>query len=109
LEQESEQIKKNLGRLHGVFKYANWSNLQYHLMRRHPQIHKQFSQYDEDGFERVGKPLFDAWLPPNSSDGTATQDGEIRLAATLINHVLQKAAVNVHSLSQQEKQTLRDL
>ena len=108
LEQESEQIKKNLGRLHGVFKHANWSNLQYHLMRRHPQIHKQFSRFDEDGFERVGKPLFDAWLPPNSSDGTATQDGEIRLTATLINHVLQKAAVSVHSLSQQEKHMLID-
>jgi hypothetical protein len=106
LEQESERIKKSLGRLHGIFKHANWSNLQDHLMRRHPHIHKQFSRFDEDGFERVGKPLFDAWLSSNSSDGTVTENGEIRPAATLINQILQKAAINVRSLSQQEKQML---
>lgn len=77
-------------------------------MHRYSQIHKQFSRFDEDGFERVGKPLFDAWLPSNSGDGTFTENGEISPAATLINQVLQKAAVNVNSLSQQEKQMLVD-
>lgn len=75
-------------------------------MYRYPQIHKKFSQVDEDDFKRVGKPLFDAWLHSNSSDGTLTGNGVIRPAATSINHILQKAAVDVHSLSQHERQML---
>lgn len=78
-------------------------------MHKYPRIHKQFSQFDEDGFKHVGKPIFDDWLPSNSSDGTVMENGEISPAATLIQQVLQKAAVNVHSLLQQEKQILMDL
>jgi hypothetical protein len=108
LEQESDRTRKSLGRLHGIFRHANWSNLQYHLRHRYPQIYKQFSRFDEDGYERVGKAPFDDWLPPNISGGTVTRNGEMRPAATLIKQVLKKAAVNVHSLSQQEKQMLMD-
>ncbi|PVI08317.1 NFX1-type zinc finger-containing protein 1 [Periconia macrospinosa] len=106
LEDESEKIEMKLVSLHRVFRHTSWSNLKYHLRYRYPKIHRQFSRFDEDGFERVGKPIFDTWLPSNGSDGTATEDDAIRPATTSINQVLQMAEVNVHSLPQQEKKIL---
>lgn len=78
-------------------------------MYRYPYIHRQFDRIDEDGFERVGRPLFDVWLPSNSSYDTTTRNGENRPAGPMMDHVLQKAQLDVHSLSLQEKQMLLNL
>lgn len=106
LENESDRIKKSLGRIHGVFKYTNWSNMQYHLLYRYPEIYRQFGRFDEEGYKRVGKPLFDKWLPSNPNGGVAMQSNENRPDTSLINEALRKASLSVHSLSHQERQTL---
>ncbi|KAF2187214.1 hypothetical protein K469DRAFT_686386 [Zopfia rhizophila CBS 207.26] len=88
LDRKTKRIKGDLGRVHGILKRANWSNLQYHLLRKYPRIHAQFDQIDEDGFKVVG---------------------ETKLMSSELDRVLQKAETNVHSLSQTERRGLVEL
>lgn len=109
LDRETKRIKGNLGRVHGILKRANWSNLQYHLLGKYPRIHAQFGQIDEDGFEVVGRHPFELWAPNGKSFTESESIGETKLIASELNHVLQKAETNVHSLSQQERRGLVEL
>ena len=109
LEDETQRIKRSLGRVHGILKRVNWLSLKYHLLRKYPRLYAQFGQMDEDGFEVAGRHPFDLWIPSGKSlPGSETTSGT-KLTADELNILLQKAERNVHSLSQEQRCSLLDL
>ncbi|PGG95383.1 hypothetical protein AJ79_10093, partial [Helicocarpus griseus UAMH5409] len=105
LEQKEDYITGILDSLHAVQKKPNWMNLKDHLERRYPRIHSQFSRFDEDGFEMVGKDPFDDWInettqEPFPSSGTAGQATSSALG------ILCAATQDVHCLSVRERRRL---
>ncbi|EXJ78660.1 hypothetical protein A1O1_09061 [Capronia coronata CBS 617.96] len=106
LDLDTKRIRGCLGRLHGVRKDEKWRSLQYHLRQNYPHIHAQFRQIDEKGFELVGRHPFDLWLAAGKSSISSQSTDEIKVTASELDHVLQKAKSNVHSLTQQERDRL---
>ncbi len=99
LETETQQIQSVLGKAHGILKRADWRTLQYHLQQRYPRIHSQFDQYDEDGFETVGRHPFDQWIGSGSPRNLTMTPNERY-------HLLRKGEADIHSLLQQERTSL---
>ncbi|KAI1914222.1 hypothetical protein LOZ65_005668 [Ophidiomyces ophidiicola] len=109
LDHEAERIKRNLKRVHGVLKRADWSSLQYHLLQKYPRIHTQFRHIDKDGFKANRHP-FELWVPPGKSFIKPEITGEAKLlVASEFDGILQKAETDISSVSQQERCTLVDL
>ncbi|KAF1993893.1 NFX1-type zinc finger-containing protein 1 [Amniculicola lignicola CBS 123094] len=109
LDQETKRIQGGLGRVHGILKRANWSNLKYYLWQNYPQIHAQFNQSEEDGFKVVGRHPFEQWSTSGLSFPGSGSTSEITLTASELNHALQKGEINIHSLSQHERRGLVQL
>lgn len=108
LEDNAELITKVLGSLHATQKRPNWANLQTHLHRNYPRIFSQFSRFDNDGFETVGKHPFEIWVEGiegrvldklNGPDATITASQEI----------IHNATRNVHALSLPERRQLMEV
>lgn len=100
LDEIQKKIKLGLGRLHRAVKRLDWHNFQRHLSANYPLIHNQFSSIDEDGFHIVGRHPFETWImSPNPSSGTRP----IQIEA---QQLLDKATMNVHSLSHVERRNL---
>ena len=96
LEECMESAGRSLGPLHKARGgKPSWAVLDKFLRQEHPEIHRQFSHVDEDGFEQVGLSPFDLWLrhdPRRTDDGNAGVDGANLEALTT------QAERNVHSL-----------
>ncbi|KAF2704119.1 P-loop containing nucleoside triphosphate hydrolase protein [Pleomassaria siparia CBS 279.74] len=107
LEQQTQRIQSSLRRVHGLPSGENLQNLENHLEEKYPLIYYQFSQFDDDGFEFVGRHPFHQWW---STSGSSFSESEIGIRTTLtvdqLKPLLQKAESNVHSLSQQERRSL---
>lgn len=101
LDREEKRIKGDLGRVHGVSRRANWPSLQYHILRKYPRIHAQFSLIDEEGFETVGRHPFELW----ATKAKSTSEAKF-MAAGDLDGVLQRAEKDVYGLSQQERHML---
>lgn len=99
LDADTQQIQRGLGKAHAVLKRADWPTLQYHLQQRYPRIHSQFDQYDEDGFETVGRHPFEQWIGSGSTS-------DLILTPDELNGLFCKGAANIHALSQQERMSL---
>ncbi|OAG00907.1 NFX1-type zinc finger-containing protein 1 [Paraphaeosphaeria sporulosa] len=106
LENESDFIKKSLGRVH-VASRGDWKQLQFHLRMTHPAIHQQFPDIDEDGFKMAGRHPFDIWASTdiNMLDVAA----EYAQALPGKDALLAKAERNVHSLSRAERAQIRNV
>jgi AAA domain-containing protein len=101
----TRSIQADLGRVHSILKNSNWSNLRYHLMRRYPEIHEQFSLVDNDGFEVVGRHPFDAWASNVKLDHRSRKTSDSK-SEEEISHTLRRAKISIHSLSHQERTDL---
>ena len=106
LDAEAKRIQQDLGRIHGIGKRTDWSNLQYHLRQFYSRIHGQFSEIDEDGFRRVGRHSFELWAPKATSLIESQSMEDTALAGNELYRILEKAEINIHALSQQERQNL---
>jgi hypothetical protein len=106
LEDATDHIKKSLGGAH-VASRGDWKHLQFHLRRRYPSIHRQFSDVDEDGFEVVGRHPFDVWASSGSTRSKVAQGQALMLHEN--DALLEKAERNVHSLSRAERDVIRNI
>jgi hypothetical protein len=102
LEECEKEAKKSLGRLFSTHLHAEWSNLNRHISRKYPKIHKQFQRIDDDGFETVGRHPFDVWNTSTAADRRQA----VNVPALDLDNVLRRAAADVHSLSNAEKRAL---
>jgi hypothetical protein len=68
LEDQSSKITKALGRLHVAQQRPTWSNLKYHIQKNHRHLFAQFSRFDDEGFEAVGRDPFDVWIQTAKDD-----------------------------------------
>lgn len=92
---------KALGRVHGIHRRADWSSLSSHLSAKYPTIHRQLRQEDEDGFTIVGPHPFDIWKGKGpASDKFNPVDAEST------KRLIEKAKLDVHSLSRPERGAL---
>ncbi len=103
LEEHQKAIKKLLGTLQATKKGCDWANIQKHLLKRHRRIHKQFSRFDEDGFETAGRHPFDVWCANKSP--TLSQSSE-DMTNESIEQLLLQATDNVHSLLPPQRRRL---
>ena len=103
LDESSSRIEVTLGHIDVITKHANWSNLEYHLKHTHPLIHKQFQKIDEDGWEIAGRSPFDVW------NDAALRSSSTKLTAIQVHNLLEKAEINVNSLSGQERRDVVSL
>ena len=104
LSNKEQLINKALSSLHATQKRPDWTNLKSHIQWRYPRIYSQFSRFDEDGFEMVGKDPFEAWSQGKGQpldESNATHE-TIATSQGLIN----TATRNVHSLSRHERRHL---
>jgi hypothetical protein len=62
LDEKEQLITKVLGSLHAMQKKPNWASFKSHLQKNHLGIYSQFSRFDEDGFEIVGRDPFEVWI-----------------------------------------------
>ncbi|KAH8600108.1 hypothetical protein B0O99DRAFT_503550 [Bisporella sp. PMI_857] len=102
-----QSITEALGSLHATHKGTDWNNLKHHLQSKYPRIYSQFSRFDEDGFEIVGKDPFDVWTQGaigKPLDDSNTTDEARNTAQNLIY----TASQNVHSLLTLERRRLVD-
>lgn len=107
LEDQERTICKLLGRLHGLQKRRDWSNIRRHLLHRYPGIHKQFDRIDEDGFERVGEEPFDMWTRGKSS--TSSKQSEMADSSPKsIETLLAQATRDVHCVTLLNRRRLID-
>lgn len=109
LECETEHIKGDLGRTHGMVKRKDWSNLKFHLLQNHQRLYAQFCGVDVDGFEVVGRHPFEVWAPSKESSVESESTDDTKLTADELELVLRKAETDVHALTQHERRELIDL
>ncbi len=95
LDEHQKAIKKLLRTLQASRKVCDWAFIQRYLLKGHPRIHNQFSRFDEDGFEKVGRDPFDIWCADN---GLALFESTKDVANESIEQLLIQATDNVHSL-----------
>lgn len=83
----------------------NWNHLKNHIKQRYPRIFSQFSQYDEDNYELVGKDPFDIW-----GKGSTPQQFRERFSSdedTIIRESLIRATTeSIFNLAVRERQLL---
>ncbi|EPE32162.1 P-loop containing nucleoside triphosphate hydrolase [Glarea lozoyensis ATCC 20868] len=103
LDEDQQQINSLLGLLHATKKKPEWVNLKHHIERRHPRIFTQFSRFDEDGFETVGKEPFQKVLAATSLSFTS-KPGKTSIASRRLNaidwwnlgHEIREQQENIH-------------
>ena len=106
LDVQENRIKGHLGRLLNNVKREIWPHFQRYLLKKHPEIHAQFTHSHVEGFEVVGRHPFELWMLAGKS---ATQPGskdETKPVPGNLNLVLRKAEMDVHSLSQEERRSV---
>jgi hypothetical protein len=96
-----DQVTKSLGRLHGIHRKAEWSNLGRHVSRKYPKIATQLLQVDHEGYQTVGPHPFDTWKPQRAPNGAT-----FGVDATGIENIIGNAEINIHALPTAERQTL---
>jgi hypothetical protein len=100
LEECEREAHKSLGHLHATYRHPEWSNLNRHMADKYPTIAAQFREVDDEGFTAVGRHPFDTW-------SMKAKAGNTKPSVTLdMAEVIQKASVNVHSLTNPEKSAL---
>ncbi|KAF1946092.1 NFX1-type zinc finger-containing protein 1 [Clathrospora elynae] len=99
LEKKEKEATSILAGLHGLQKRAEWQNLKAHIHEEYPKIYNQFRRVDDHGFKAAGRHPFDIWKPTVTSNTAQTP-------AALLRHILQKATIDVYSLSIHERSAL---
>lgn len=107
LEELEKTIKKHLGMLHGIQKRRDWTNLKAHLSRKYPNIYRQFSQIDAEGFETVGRHPFDVWMNAGPSPPRAGPQ-QMNPPLQPLGLILEQARRNVQSLSVFERRQVAE-
>ncbi|KAI4673398.1 uncharacterized protein J4E84_011123 [Alternaria hordeiaustralica] len=85
--------------LQGLRKNAHWHNLKGHILEEYPMIYSQFSRFDGEGYEVVGRHPFDMWIA-----GCNTQHPA--LTPDMSRQLIEKATASVFSLSFDERSAL---
>ncbi|KAM5490751.1 hypothetical protein McaMca56_007903 [Microsporum canis] len=105
LRNNEPNITKLLASLRPMQKRRNWNHLKNHIKERYPRIFSQFSQYDEDGYETMGKDPFDIW-----GKGSTPQQFRERFSSdedTIIRESLIRANTeSIFNLAVRERQLL---
>lgn len=107
LEAHEQTIRKLLGRLHGSQKGKGWAGLKHYMLRTHPLIHSQFDRFDEDGFETVGRELFDIWVG-EKLPASLKEPENARFPLESIKHLLAEATNNVNLIAVPNRQRLAE-
>ncbi len=108
LDNKERLINSVLGSLHATQKKPEWANLKTHLQRRYPHIFSQFSRFDEDGFNTVGKEPFEVWN--QGSKGMALDESDaLDETMTTSQELIRNATRNVYGLSTLERRRLVEL
>jgi hypothetical protein len=94
--------------LHHICKRPEWRNLKAHVAEEYNEMYCQFSQVDNEGFERVGRHPFDIWSNTGAPDHSTTEPADSRQPITTLANLLRKATTNVYSLTYQERRLLID-
>ncbi|RAL63386.1 hypothetical protein DID88_003810 [Monilinia fructigena] len=100
LKREIQSMEEILRQLDGLNDYPSWKSVKDYLALQHPRIYRQFSRFDEDGYETVGGEPFDLWLKHNTQ--LPRQQSQYQEAST-IDDLLEMASINVHALHGDEK------
>ena len=103
LDDYQDEVKKSLGRLHGVHRKAEWSNLSHHVSQKYPKIATQLLQVDDEGYKIVGPHPFDTWKPQRAPNGTT-----FGVDTAGIDKIIGKAEVDMHALPTAERQILME-
>ncbi|KAK5189250.1 hypothetical protein LTR47_011248 [Exophiala xenobiotica] len=110
LDRLEERVKKSLSRMHGAAKQENWPHLRHHLLKKYPAVFSQFRQVGEDGFTAVGRHPFELWASGANASSRTGKAAEAQLDAGMeLDIILQKATIDVYSLSHQDRLTLLQL
>ncbi|KAF1915145.1 hypothetical protein BDU57DRAFT_576497 [Ampelomyces quisqualis] len=94
----ANDVLRELRHLHGM---ADWHNLKAHISEEYGDIYCQFREEDEEGFQVVGRHPFDIWRTTGAIARGARHAK--RSPPTPIPMILNKAVVNVWSLSYEER------
>ncbi|KAL1792144.1 hypothetical protein ACET3X_009895 [Alternaria dauci] len=100
LDETEKEAGKTFAGLHGLSKRAQWHNLKGHIHEEYPKIYNQFRRFDDEGFQTAGRHPFDVWIADSETHHRPA------LSAEVLRQVVQKATVNVFSLSMQERSAL---
>lgn len=108
LEDKKKHIDAVLDSLHASQKRLDWANIKTHLHRRYPSLFSQFSRFDEDGFETVGKEPFEVWSQGTRSNASK-ESNYINQKSSSYQELLVSANRNVYDLSTIERGRLIEL
>ena len=85
----------------------SWAGLKHYMLKTHPRIHSQFDQFDEDGFETVGRELFDIWVG-EKLPASSVEPENARIPLESIKHILAQATANVNLISVPNRRRLAE-
>ncbi|KAF2120795.1 hypothetical protein BDV96DRAFT_275996 [Lophiotrema nucula] len=106
LDQEEKQIGMQLSKVHVMQKKLVWQTFDRYLLRTYSDIHRQFRQVDDEGFQTAGRHPFEAWVNGPRQSASASHVDQSELTVEQYNALLQRARVNVQSLSAPERSQL---
>jgi len=103
LESHEKTVRSQLGAIKDLRK-AEWACLDGHLRLRHPEIHRQFSRTDDEGFTRVTKlKPFDLWI-----SGKGENLRKYDRPAWDIEEILNIANRNIYTVALSDRRRLVD-
>jgi hypothetical protein len=108
LEIDERRITTVLGSLYATQKGPAWANLKTHVQRKYPRIFSQFSRFDEDGFETMGKEPFEVWNQGMKGKALEERNASDEIITTS-QELIHNATRNVHGLSTHERRRLVEL
>lgn len=104
VEERSEQV---LRQVH--MKRVGWTYLEKHILQHYPRIHRQFKPVDDE-FTVVGRCPFDIWVGDGAfDDPAASQSSQIASATLDSTSLIEKAEIDVKSLSYAERRVLKEI
>ncbi|KAG0646044.1 hypothetical protein D0Z07_7785 [Hyphodiscus hymeniophilus] len=108
LENTEKHITKVLGSLHATQRKPDWANFRSHLEQRYPRIFSQFSQFDVERYETVGKEPFEIWN--QGRKGRSHEERDTLEETTITSQqLIRNATQDVYSLSAIERRRLVEL
>ncbi|APA10158.1 hypothetical protein sscle_06g049280 [Sclerotinia sclerotiorum 1980 UF-70] len=93
LEIKAKFINSSLAKLSKTKDQPDYKSMEGYIARHYPHIHRQFSRFDDEGFEQVGGEPFDLWLKKKGKQTTDSQ------ATYTVDQLLATASLNIHALS----------
>jgi hypothetical protein len=106
LENAEKSVNSTLRQIHGAGKRMDWARLKQYVASRYPRIFRQFSRFDQDGFEMASKDPFDVWFSLAASTSRDKFGRETETNPEAINELFDTATRDVHSLMPNQRKQL---